>query len=49
MNGQAIVNVKSGASITGREAIVVKRGVLNITGGTFVGNGTNATDPVSAQ
>lgn len=49
MNGQAIVNVKSGASITGREAIGVKRGVLNITGGTFVGNGTNATDPVSAN
>ena len=49
MNGQAIVNVKSGASITGREAIGVKRGVLNITGGTFVGNGANATDPVSAN
>ena len=39
MNGYAIVNVENGASVTGTEAIAVKRGVLNITGGTFTATG----------
>ena len=35
MNGYAVVNVYEGANIKGNEAIGVKRGRLNIYGGTF--------------
>ncbi len=49
MNGQAVVNVEDGASITGSEAIAIKRGVLNVTGGTFTATGTAVKDPVEAN
>ena len=49
MNGQAVVNVEDGASITGSEAIAIKRGVLNVTGGTFTATGKAFTDPVEAN
>ena len=39
MNGDAVVNVYDGATITGDDAIAVKRGTLNIYGGTFIANG----------
>nr|WP_325298585.1 S-layer homology domain-containing protein [uncultured Dysosmobacter sp.] len=48
MNGYAIVNVENGASVTGTEAIAVKRGVLNITGGTFTATGEKQ-DPATAN
>ena len=49
MNGQAVVNVEDGASITGSEAIAIKRGVLNVTGGTFTATGDAVQDPVEAN
>ena len=49
MNGQAVVNVEDGASITGSEAIGIKRGVLNVTGGTFTATGDAVKDPVTAN
>ncbi len=49
MNGQAVVNVEDGASITGSEAIAIKRGVLNVTGGTFTATGNAVQDPVEAN
>ena len=49
MNGQAVVNVEDEASITGSEAIAIKRGVLNVTGGTFTATGKAFTDPVTAN
>lgn len=48
MNGYVVVNVESGAVITGSEAIGVKSGVLNITGGTFNGTGAKK-DPAEAN
>lgn len=46
--GYITVNVEDGASITGCEAIGMKRGVLNINGGEFVATG-EAKDPVDAN
>lgn len=44
VNGSSTVNVKSGANITGGTAIPVKRGQLNVTGGTISATGEwNAT------
>lgn len=40
--GYAIWNIKGG-SITGTEALSIKSGIFNITGGTFVGNGEYVT------
>ena len=48
MNGYAVVNVYDGASITGREAIGVKRGVLNVYGGTLIATGAKV-DPAAAN
>lgn len=45
LNGNATVNVFDGAQLTGNTAITVKRGVLNIQGGTIVSNGTKVVDP----
>ena len=39
MNGSATVNVSDGATVTGNTAIAVKRGVLNVTGGTIRATG----------
>ena len=39
MNGLATVNVKDGATVTGNTAIAVKRGTLNIQGGTVHATG----------
>ena len=48
MNGMAVVNVADGAQITGREAIGVKRGILNVNGGTLTATGAKA-DPAEAN
>ncbi|MCD7823759.1 MAG: hypothetical protein LUG86_07085 [Oscillospiraceae bacterium] len=48
MNGYAIVNVNSGAKITGSEAIGVKRGVLNVSGGELTATG-DYVDPATAN
>ena len=48
MNGYAVVNVYEGANIKGNEAIGVKRGQLNIYGGTFQAIGEKV-DPVEAN
>lgn len=48
VNGLAKVNVYDGASITGREAIGVKRGILNVNGGTLKATG-NKIDPATAN
>lgn len=40
MNGLAKVYVADGAKLTGREAIGVKRGILNVNGGTLTATGT---------
>lgn len=47
MNGLANVTI-SGGTVTGREAIGVKRGTLKITGGTFISDG-EYVDPVVAN
>ena len=39
MNGLATVNVSAGAEVTGNTAIAVKRGTLNVTGGTIRATG----------
>lgn len=39
LNGMAKLSVVDGATITGTDAITMKRGYLNITGGTFTGTG----------
>ena len=39
LNGMAKLSVVDGATITGADAITMKRGYLNITGGTFTGTG----------
>jgi len=48
MNGYAIVNVYDDAEITGSEAIGVKRGVLNVYGGTLTATGSYV-DPATAN
>ena len=48
MNGESVVNVMEGASITGDDAVAVKRGTLNITGGTFTATGEKM-DPAEAN
>ncbi|MCD8049036.1 MAG: hypothetical protein LUG52_05440 [Clostridia bacterium] len=48
MNGYAIVNIYDWAKITGSEAIGVKRGVLNVSGGTLKATG-DYVDPVTAN
>lgn len=48
MNGEAVVNVYDGATVTGDDAIAVKRGQLNITGGTFTATGAKV-DPAEAN
>ena len=47
MNGMAKVNVASGAVITGREAVGLKRGILNVSGGTFTANGALVANPTA--
>lgn len=39
LNGNATVNVKDGATITGNTAIAIKRGTLNVEGGTVHATG----------
>lgn len=39
LNGNATVNVQEGAELTGNTAIAVKRGTLNVTGGTVTATG----------
>ena len=48
MNGEAVVNVYDGATVTGDDAIAVKRGQLNITGGTFTATG-DKVNPADAN
>ena len=48
MNGAAVVNIENGASVTGREAVGVKRGALNVNGGTLTAVG-NKVDPVEGN
>ena len=45
LHGNATVNVQTYASITGHTGIAVKRGTLNVAGGTIVGNGEKNTTP----
>ena len=45
LNGIATVNVEDGATITGYTGIAVKRGTLNVTGGTITATGTTVPDP----
>ena len=47
MNGMAKVNVADGAKLTGREAIGLKRGILNVSGGTFTANGALVAKPTA--
>ena len=44
MNGLATVNVSDDAEVTGNTAIAVKRGVLNVTGGTIHATGEKNYD-----
>ena len=48
MNGAAIVNVYDGATITGDDAVAIKRGTLNVYGGTFEAVGEKV-DPATAN
>ena len=48
MNGAAVVNIENGASVTGREAVGVKRGALKVNGGTLTAVG-NKVDPVEGN
>ena len=48
MNGAAVVNIENGASVTGREAVGVKRGALNVNGGTLTAVG-NKVEPVQGN
>lgn len=48
MNGMAKVVVSEGASVTGREAIGLKRGILIVNGGTFTADGAKK-DPAEAN
>ena len=48
MNGAAVVNVYDGATITGDDAVAIKRGTLNVYGGTFEATGEKA-DPAEAN
>lgn len=48
MNGETTVNVYEGATITGDDAVAVKRGTLNIYGGTFEAIGEKV-DPAVAN
>ena len=41
LNGNATVNVQDGAAITGNTAIAIKRGTLNVEGGTVHATGLN--------
>ena len=45
LNGIATVNVEDGATITGNTAIAVKRGTLNVAGGTITATGTTVGNP----
>ena len=48
MNGAAVVNIENGASVTGREAVGVKRGALNVNGGTLTAVGAKV-EPVQGN
>ena len=48
MNGAAVVNVYDGATITGDDAVAIKRGTLNVYGGTFEAVGVRV-DPAVAN
>ena len=48
LNGMAKLSVVDGATITGADAITMKRGYLNITGGTFTGTGAKKV-PTDAE
>ena len=47
LNGNATVNVQNDAQITGNTGIAVKRGTLNVEGGTILGNGANNPNPAA--
>ena len=47
-SGETVLNIYDGATLVGTEAVAMKRGELNIHGGTFVGNGTKV-DPAEAN
>ena len=39
LNGNATVNISEGAAVTGNTAVAIKRGTLNVTGGTITATG----------
>lgn len=45
LNGNATVTVDAGATITGNTAIAIKRGTLNVTGGTIHSTGASNIPP----
>jgi hypothetical protein len=47
LNGNATVNIQSGAEITGYTAIAIKRGVLNVNGGTITATGAKNYPPTA--
>ena len=47
-SGETVLNICDGATLVGTEAIAMKRGSLNIEGGTFIGNG-DKIDPAVAN
>jgi hypothetical protein len=47
LNGNATVNVLEGASITGNTAATIKRGVLNVSGGTIHSTGDAIIPPTT--
>ena len=47
-SGETVLNIYDGARLEGTEAVAMKRGSLNIEGGTFIGNG-DKIDPAVAN
>ena len=47
-SGETVLNIYDGAKLVGTEAIAMKRGELNINGGTFIGSGAKV-DPAVAN
>lgn len=45
LNGNATVNIQNGANITGNTAIAIKRGTLNVRGGTILSKGADNVPP----
>lgn len=48
LHGTATVSIEDGAKLTGNTAVTVKRGTLNVTGGTITSNG-DYVNPASAN